>query len=74
VENWIKRGADPAETAAVDANVRRTVERILEQGGEGADIMTTLQGDQPELAKEIAFVRPPDDPSAWAAAYDKAMA
>jgi sulfopropanediol 3-dehydrogenase len=30
VENWIKRGADPAETAAVDANVRRTVERILD--------------------------------------------
>lgn len=53
---------------------RVTVERVLEQGGEGAEIMTTLQGDQPELAKEIAFVRPPDDPSAWAAAYDKAMA
>jgi sulfopropanediol 3-dehydrogenase len=30
VENWIKRGADPAETAAVDANVRETVERILD--------------------------------------------
>ena len=30
MENWIKRGADPAETAAVDANVRETVERILE--------------------------------------------
>jgi len=30
VENWIKRGADAAETAAVDANVRETVERILD--------------------------------------------
>ncbi|OJW20667.1 MAG: histidinol dehydrogenase [Planctomycetales bacterium 71-10] len=30
MENWIKRGADAAETAAVDANVRETVERILD--------------------------------------------
>jgi sulfopropanediol 3-dehydrogenase len=30
VENWIKRGADPAETAAVDETVRRTVEHILD--------------------------------------------
>lgn len=30
MENWIKRGADPAETAAVDASVRETVERILD--------------------------------------------
>ncbi len=28
--NWIKRGADPAETAAADADVRATVERILD--------------------------------------------
>lgn len=30
MENWIKRGADAAETAAVDASVRETVERILD--------------------------------------------
>ncbi|WP_337176120.1 histidinol dehydrogenase [Paludisphaera sp.] len=30
MENWIKRGADAAETAAGDANVRRTVETILD--------------------------------------------
>jgi spermidine/putrescine transport system substrate-binding protein len=51
-----------------------TTERILANGGQGAKTMTTLQGDQPELATQIAFQRPPDDPSAWAAAYDQAMA
>lgn len=50
-----------------------TTERILEEGGEGAEIMKTLEGDKPELATSIAFQRPPDDPSAWAAAYDQAM-
>lgn len=51
-----------------------TTERILDAGGAGAATMQTLQGDQPELATQIAFQRPPDDPSAWASAYDQALA
>ncbi|WP_165229172.1 histidinol dehydrogenase [Aquisphaera insulae] len=38
MERWLKRGVDQAETAAVDAKVRETVERILDDVSSRGDL------------------------------------
>jgi spermidine/putrescine transport system substrate-binding protein len=52
----------------------KSVERVLDQGGEGAKSLVDQGGDQPELAKKILYQAPPEDPAAWAAAWDRASA
>jgi spermidine/putrescine transport system substrate-binding protein len=50
------------------------VNKIIDAGGEDAEFLIGIQGNKPQLAEQITFQRPPDDPAAWAAAYDKVSA
>jgi spermidine/putrescine transport system substrate-binding protein len=50
------------------------VERIVHGGGADAKFLLGIKGNQPQLATEIEFQRPPDNPSLWAAAYDRVLA
>lgn len=52
-----------------------TSKRIM-AGGKAmqADVYKSLGGDKPQLATTLVFQGPPDDPAAWAAAYDKVLA
>jgi spermidine/putrescine transport system substrate-binding protein len=53
---------------------QKQVEKIIAGGGADAEFLTGIQGNKPQLAEQITFQRPPDDPKAWAAAYDKVSA
>lgn len=53
---------------------QKEVERILAGGGEDAAFLKSIDGDNPELAKELAWQRRPDDPKAWASAWDSVQA
>jgi spermidine/putrescine transport system substrate-binding protein len=50
------------------------VERVMATGGSAARRMEQVQADKPEVAKSIAFQRAPDDPQAYAAAWDRVQA
>jgi spermidine/putrescine transport system substrate-binding protein len=50
------------------------VESIIKAGGADAAFLKGIEGDKPQLATEIEFQRPPDNPKLWAAAYDKVSA
>jgi spermidine/putrescine transport system substrate-binding protein len=50
------------------------VNSIIAEGGEEAAFLTGIKGNQPHLATEIEFERPPDDPKLWTEAYDKVLA
>lgn len=50
------------------------VDKIVKAGGSDATFLLGIHGNQPQLATEIKFQRPPDDPKLWAAAYDRVLA
>jgi spermidine/putrescine transport system substrate-binding protein len=50
------------------------VDKTLAAGGEPAQQMKFLEANKPEVAEQIEFQRPPDDASAWAAAWDRVQA
>lgn len=53
---------------------KTSTERVLAAGGENATVARSIGADRPELAKQILFQAQPEDPDAWATAYDEAMA
>jgi len=52
---------------------QQSTERIIGRGGEDATVAKSLGSDKPETAQELVFQTQPDDPSAWAAAYDRVI-
>jgi spermidine/putrescine transport system substrate-binding protein len=50
---------------------QRQVQRILEAGGEDAQLLQAIRGDDPKVAAQLTFQRPADDPREWAAAWDR---
>jgi spermidine/putrescine transport system substrate-binding protein len=48
-------------------------ERTLRKGGKGAAIAKSIGADKPQLASELTFLAPPEDPQAWTEAYDKVI-
>ena len=54
----------------------RTTSRRIMAGGKAmqADTYQALGGNRPELAKNLVFQGPPDNPSEWTAAYDAVLA
>ncbi|MGK9338435.1 ABC transporter substrate-binding protein [Sinorhizobium meliloti] len=48
-------------------------ERVLAKGGDGAANLLDRGADDPAMAKKILFQGPPDDPAAWAKAYDQVV-
>jgi spermidine/putrescine transport system substrate-binding protein len=50
---------------------RTTVERFLAAGGEQARLAKVLKAPEPEIAAKITQVQAPEDPKAYAAAWDE---
>lgn len=50
---------------------RATVERFVAAGGERAHLVDILKGAEPEIAAKITQVQAPEDPKAYAAAWDE---
>ena len=50
-----------------------STERIVARGGSDAQIAEAIGGNTPELSTQLEFLRPPDDPAAWAKAYDQVI-
>jgi spermidine/putrescine transport system substrate-binding protein len=50
---------------------RVTAERLQAKGGETARLLDTLRGTEPEIAAKITQVQAPEDPKAYAAAWDE---
>jgi spermidine/putrescine transport system substrate-binding protein len=48
-----------------------TAERLEAKGGETARLLETLRGTEPEIAAKITQVQAPEDPKAYAAAWDE---
>lgn len=48
-------------------------ERVLKKGGEGAKNLRDHAADDPNNAKKLLFMGPPDDPAAWTQAYDQVV-
>jgi spermidine/putrescine transport system substrate-binding protein len=53
---------------------RKTAERLDAKGGETARLLGTLRGTEPDIAAKITQVQAPDDPKAYAAAWDEVNA
>jgi len=53
---------------------QKQVEKIIAGGGSDAAFLLGIQGNKPQLATQIEFQRPPDNPQLWAAAYDQVSA
>jgi spermidine/putrescine transport system substrate-binding protein len=76
--NWF--GSDPALRDYIFEAYRAapcnqpTVERLLKKGGEQARLVTELKGPEPELATKIVQGQPPENPKAYAAAWDAILA
>ncbi len=47
------------------------VERVLAEGRRGAEFVEGIDGNKPDLVKEILFSRPPDNTQAWTEAWDE---
>jgi spermidine/putrescine transport system substrate-binding protein len=47
------------------------VDRLLKQGGTNAQLVKDLRSNQPEVAQQMVLGRPPEDPKAYTAAWDK---
>ena len=50
---------------------RTTVDRLLSKGGETERLLRTLRGPEPDIAAKITQVQAPNDPQAYAAAWDE---
>lgn len=50
---------------------QKQVERIMQGGGEDAELLKAIEGDQPEAAAQLTFQRPAEKPEEWAAAWDR---
>lgn len=50
-----------------------STERTMAAGGKGATVAKSIGADKPQLASELTFLAPPDDPQAWTEAYDKVV-
>jgi spermidine/putrescine transport system substrate-binding protein len=50
---------------------RTTVERFVKAGGEQAHLVEILKGPEPDIAAKITQVQAPQDPKAYAAAWDE---
>ena len=50
-----------------------STERTLQGGGKSAAIAKSVGADKPDLAKQILFLAPPKDPTAWTQAYDSVV-
>lgn len=51
-----------------------STEKVLGAGGAEAERLKSLGGSDPDLSKQLLYQAPPDDPQAWAQAYDKVVA
>jgi spermidine/putrescine transport system substrate-binding protein len=47
-----------------------TVESLVAEGGETAQLVKELQSDKPEVAQQMVLGQPPTDPKAYTAAWD----
>jgi spermidine/putrescine transport system substrate-binding protein len=52
---------------------KKSTERTVDAGGKSAAIAKSIGADNPDLAKELTWLAPPDDPSAWTSAYDSVV-
>lgn len=50
-----------------------STKRIMARGGEDAAVAKSLGSDRPDTAQDLVFQTQPDDPEAWAAAYDRVI-
>jgi spermidine/putrescine-binding protein len=76
--NWFAGNQDVREyifTAYSNSPTsKKAVEHFLQQGGDNAQLVKILKSNQPQVAAHMVLGRPPDDPNAYAAAWDAIQA